>query len=69
MRISFNSLIIFILLVPYFAISQNGNVSKNSGAKRYLYVAVPGIRDYLGFGGHGVLVFDIDNNHKFVKRI
>src|SRR5438093_7108112 len=38
-------------------------------AKRYLYVAVPGIRDYLGYGGHGILVFDIDNNHRFVKRI
>jgi len=35
----------------------------------YLYVATPGIRDYLGYGGHGLLVFDIDNNHKFVKRI
>jgi DNA-binding beta-propeller fold protein YncE len=37
--------------------------------RRYLYVAVPGIRDYLGYGGHGLLVFDIDNNHRFVKRI
>ncbi len=37
--------------------------------KRYLYVAVPGIRDYLGYGGHGLLVFDMDNNHRFVKRI
>src|SRR3954464_12475050 len=37
--------------------------------KRYLYVAVPGIRDYLGYGGHGILVFDIDNDHRFVKRI
>src|SRR6187549_3122606 len=37
--------------------------------KRYLYVAVPGIRDYLGYGGHGILVFDIDNTHRFVKRI
>ncbi|MBL7697893.1 MAG: hypothetical protein JNK79_07030 [Chitinophagaceae bacterium] len=37
--------------------------------QRYLYVAVPGIRDYLGYGGHGVLVFDINNNHQFVKRI
>jgi len=35
----------------------------------YLYVATPGIRDYLGYGGHGLLVFDIDNSHKFVKRI
>jgi len=35
----------------------------------YLYVAVPGIRNYLEFGGHGVLVFDIDAGHKFVRRI
>jgi hypothetical protein len=36
---------------------------------RYLYVVCPGIRDYLEFGGAGVLVFDIDDGHKFVKRI
>jgi DNA-binding beta-propeller fold protein YncE len=36
---------------------------------RYLYVACPGIRNYLEFGGAGVLVFDIDGGHKFVKRI
>ena len=39
------------------------------GTGHYLYVATPGIRDYLGYGGHGLLVFDMDNNHKFVKRI
>src|SRR6185295_11277905 len=37
--------------------------------KRYLYVATPGIRNYLGYGGHGILVFDMDNSHRFVKRI
>lgn len=37
--------------------------------QRYLYVATPGIRDYLGYGGHGILVFDINDNHRFVKRI
>jgi len=36
---------------------------------RFLYVAVPGIRDYLEFGGHGLLVFDIDAGHKFIRRI
>lgn len=36
---------------------------------RFLYVAVPGIRDYLEYGGHGVLVFDIDHGHRFVRRI
>jgi DNA-binding beta-propeller fold protein YncE len=34
-----------------------------------MYVAVPGIRNYLGYGGHGILVYDMDNNHRFVKRI
>ena len=37
--------------------------------KRYLYVVTPGVRNYLGYGGHGINVFDIDNNHKFVKFI
>lgn len=41
----------------------------NGGTGHYLYIATPGIRDYLGYGGHGLLVFDIDNGHKFVKRI
>ena len=45
------------------------NTSVPPVVKRYLYVAVPGIRDYLGFGGHGILVFDINNHHRFVKRI
>ena len=34
-----------------------------------LYVAAPGIRNYLEFGGAGILVFDIDDGHSFVKRI
>jgi DNA-binding beta-propeller fold protein YncE len=38
-------------------------------AKRLLYVAVPGIRNYLEYGGHGLIVFDMDQGHKFVKRI
>lgn len=36
---------------------------------RYLYVAAPGIRNYLEYGGHGLLVFDIDHGHRFVRRI
>jgi len=38
-------------------------------ARRLLYVAAPGIRNELQHGGHGLLVFDIDHGHKFVKRI
>jgi len=37
--------------------------------RKLLYVATPGIRDYLEYGGHGILVFDINNGHKFLKRI
>ncbi len=36
---------------------------------RLLYVACPGVRDYLEYGGHGVLVFDVDHDFKFVRRI
>lgn len=38
-------------------------------SKKYLYVAEPGVRNYLEYGGHGILVYDIDNNYKLVKRI
>lgn len=31
-----------------------------SGEQRLLYVAAPGIRDYLEYGGHSMLVFDVD---------
>ncbi len=36
---------------------------------RLLYVAEPGIRNYLEYGGHGILVYDIDNGHKLLRRI
>src|SRR6266404_5060863 len=41
----------------------------DSAERKLLYVATPGIRDYLEYGGHGVLVFDIGAGHRFVKRI
>jgi DNA-binding beta-propeller fold protein YncE len=46
--------------------SSEANAAK---VKRYLYVAAPGIRDYLEYGGHGILVYDIADNYKLVKRI
>ncbi len=54
--------------VPLSPKSENTFVPPAT-VKHYLYVAVPGIRDYLGYGGHGILVFDMDENHRFVKRI
>lgn len=46
-----------------------GSVANAADERRLLYVAEPGIRNLLEYGGHGVLVFDIDNGHKFIKRI
>jgi DNA-binding beta-propeller fold protein YncE len=37
--------------------------------QHYLYVASPGTRNYVEYGGVGILVFDIDHGYKFVKRI
>lgn len=37
--------------------------------QRLLYVVCPGIRDYLEFGGAGIVVFDMDQNYAFVRRI
>jgi hypothetical protein len=37
--------------------------------RHFLYVAEPGIRNYVEYGGVGVLVFDMDNGYKFVRRI
>ncbi len=39
-----------------------------SDSHRFLYVACPGIREYLEYGGHGVLVFDIGAGHRLVRR-
>lgn len=41
----------------------------NQEERKYLYVAVPGLRGYLEFGGHGLLVFDMQDNYSFVRRI
>lgn len=72
-----NTVFISLLIAALFisssayrpAVQQPATTIDVAPVKRYLYVAVPGIRDYLGYGGHGLLVFDMDNNHRFVKRI
>jgi hypothetical protein len=62
-------LFLIVVLTSARVVTQFSKKETTAPVKHYLYVAVPGIRDYLGYGGHGILVFDIDNNHKFVKRI
>jgi hypothetical protein len=59
-----------LLVCPWLLLLTAGpTVAGEVGLKRYLYVAAPGIRNYLEFGGAGILVFDIDKDHAFVKRI
>lgn len=59
---------------PKSAAAQNEAIAvsaeqADSEIRRYLYVAVPGLRRYLEHGGHGLLVFDVDDGYRFVKRI
>ncbi|MEP7267994.1 MAG: hypothetical protein ABI844_10240 [Saprospiraceae bacterium] len=60
-------------MINWFLLFLTSLLSFNQEVKpkpqRYLYVAVPGVRNYLEYGGHGILVFDMDNDHKLVKRI
>ena len=37
--------------------------------QHFLYVATPGIRNYVEYGGIGLVVYDMDNGHRFVKRL
>ena len=65
----FCSALIFVLAWIPSSHKISGSGNSTVAIRHYLYVAVPGIRDYLGYGGHGILVFDMDNHHRFVKRI
>jgi DNA-binding beta-propeller fold protein YncE len=40
-----------------------------AGEHHFLYVASPGVRNYVEYGGVGILVFDRDAGYRFVKRI
>lgn len=62
--------IVLMLLLHFTRGSAPADSGRSQpGEKRLLYVAAPGIRNYLEFGGHGVLVFDIERDHQFVKRL
>jgi YVTN family beta-propeller protein len=50
----------FALLISFAA---------TAAEQHLLYVANPGTRNYVQYGGVGISVFDIDNGYKFVRRI
>ena len=69
MKISIRVLFSLFLVVSSFYSRSAFTAESSAEPHRFLYVATPGIRDYLEYGGHGLIVFDIDHQHRFVKRI
>ncbi len=55
--------------VVALALSGRPHAAQGSNDRHLLYVAEPGIRNYVEYGGIGFLVFDMDQGHRFVKRI
>ena len=66
--ILFLKLVLALMLLALAGRSAQA-AERETGPQRLLYVASPGVRDNLEWGGHGVLVFDINGGHRFVKRI
>jgi DNA-binding beta-propeller fold protein YncE len=59
-----------IICVTTFAVlAGNPTRAVSDGEHHFLYVAEPGIRNYVEYGGIGVLVYDMDQAYRFVKRI
>jgi len=58
---------LFFLLA--FTIAPAAQQERRQQERRYLYAAVPGIENGAEAGGVALDLFDIDNQHQFVKRI
>jgi hypothetical protein len=66
-----NLLCSFLALAGLLFVSGLSTAAQKDSAspQQLLYVATPGVRDYLEYGGHGILIFDIRDGHKFLKRL
>src|SRR5215467_6496945 len=62
------AILLLFLLSPIFLLRSRG-LEETPKEKHLLYVAVPGIRNYPEYGGVGILVYDMDGGHKFIRRI
>ena len=56
-------------IIGLFLFLLSSSFFLSAAETKRLYVATPGIRNYLEYGGHGLLVYDMDDNHRFLKRI
>src|ERR1700751_5685613 len=61
--------IISRFLLLYLTLTISSELISAAGSRHLLYVVSPGIRNYLEYGGVGILVFDVDDGYKFVRRI
>jgi DNA-binding beta-propeller fold protein YncE len=52
-----------------FALIGASAIRFHAAERHLLYVAEPGIRNYVEWGGIGILVYDIADNFRFVRRI
>lgn len=59
----------FLAMTGAAAAASLGGLHAQTARRRLLYVAQPGIRNYQQYGGVGVLVYDIDRDYAFVRRI
>ncbi|HYT76310.1 MAG TPA: hypothetical protein VEL79_16255, partial [Vicinamibacterales bacterium] len=59
----------FLALAAAPVAAAASKVVTAAAVRRLLYIAEPGIRNYVKYGGVGVLVYDIDAGYRFVKRI
>jgi DNA-binding beta-propeller fold protein YncE len=67
-RIHGSSIALLLAFISLFC-SSPVNADRAAESHRFLYVAVPGVRNYVEHGGVGILVYDIDDGHRLVKRI
>lgn len=69
MRMKRRRLVPAVLALAAAALSYGRSMQAADGERHLLYVASPGIRNYVEHGGIGILVFDMDQGYKFVRRI
>jgi DNA-binding beta-propeller fold protein YncE len=68
MKLRWIAVALLCFFATLFFLQYSGDVTAEN-ERHLLYVAVPGIRNYVEYGGIGIIVYDIDNAYKFVKRI
>lgn len=61
--------ILLLALSPWSALAQAPDDGSDETIRRYLYLTTPDGAQQEGNSGTGILIFDIDNEHRFVRRI